>query len=157
MGEIMLEFIHEEYSDKYHGEYSDFLELLKEFFIEFIGTVLGHQYLKGPDHPASAAPKPPASLSACLLCTTMLPILPDTLVLSHTQLWLPARLAQHQLKSQLPHSDLSADSASCSCRRRLTNSSSVQWLQSGDTSKSETCLKFLVSHVTWLQFSILSQ
>ena len=62
-------------------------------------------------HSAAAAPEPPASLSACLFGRATVPI-PDTFVLSHNQFLLPARLASHELESQLPRSALSADSDS---------------------------------------------
>ena len=65
-------------------------------------------YLTGPGHSATAAPEPPASLSAYLFGRATVPI-PAVLVLSHTQFLLPALLASHQLESQLPRCDLSAD------------------------------------------------
>ena len=129
MGAIKLEIMSEEDSEEYSAKYSDLMEFLRRIlhwiYWRSEAWCVDAQYLTGPDHSAATAPEPPASLSACLYGRATVPI-PATLVLSHTQLWLPARLAQHQLESQQPRCDLSADSESRHCRLPLTSSSSVQ-------------------------------
>ena len=97
-------------SEEYREKYSELMEDMYEFFIKFMWLCANAQYLTGPGHSAGAAPGPSVSLSACLFGRATVPI-PATLVLSHTQL-LPARLASHQLESQLLGCDLSADSES---------------------------------------------
>ena len=108
MGEILSEMMSEEYREEYREDYSEMLEDLYEFLIEFMALCADAQYLTGPGHSEAAAPEPPASLSACLFGRATVPI-PATLVLSHTQFLLPVRQASHQLESQLPRCDLSAE------------------------------------------------
>ena len=59
-----------------------------------------------PGRSAAASPEPPASLSTGLFGRATVPLpAPWSYKLSHTQFWLPARLAPYQLESQLPRSD----------------------------------------------------
>ena len=76
--------------------------------IEFMARCADAPYRTGPGHSATAAPEPPASLSACLFGRATV-LIPATLVLSHTQF-----LVSHQLESQWPSCDLSTGSDSVS-------------------------------------------
>ena len=109
----MSEDFRETYREKFSEIMEDLYEFLNESSLNSWALCADAPYLTGPGHSAAAAPEPPASLSACLFGRATVPI-PATLVLSHTQFLLPARLASHQLESQRPRCDLSADSDSVS-------------------------------------------
>ena len=113
MGEIICEIRSKEYREEYREEYNERIEDLYEFLIEFMGAVRRRAVSDGGRPFCSCCSRAPASLSACLFGRAKVPI-SDTLVLSHTQFLLPASLVSHELESQQPRCDLSADSDSVS-------------------------------------------
>ena len=69
MWEIFVEIMFEEYSEEYREKYNEMMEDFYEFIIEphwIHGQFADAPYLTEPGHSATAAPEPPASLSACL-------------------------------------------------------------------------------------------
>ena len=99
------------------------------------------QCLTGPAHHATAAPEPPALLSAGLFDRATVPIL-ATLLLSHTQFWLPQL---HQLEFG---SDLGADSLGVSPLQAAPEQFNFSLVISVQVHELEPYLSSWVSHVT---------
>ena len=114
MGETISEIMSEEFGEEHREKYGELMEDLYEILIEFMGA-LRRRAVSDKARPfclcCSRATCLTVSLSIWQSYAATVPISATLVTWSYyiLRFLLPARLASHQLESQLPQCDLSAD------------------------------------------------